>query len=269
MAPSRFLPNSCAHFSEMRSRPGASREASPTSTHTGIQIHDDVRVVRPLLWAHKWELQQLLTQSGHRWIEDATNKDPSYARNFIRQLPGIAPSTAEVNASASIGTNASTAEPPPPRQRSSMAPVADEIAENNVLSLNVVADLLAVQQACAEATVLAQEEAGEVLAACVLPLRNEPEGCAIDLEVLRAAQAPTQRRVLSTILQVRTLQAKLTAAGLQCVWTCFIGSMSTWIQDCGVIHFLHAVSNVPCVWFTGCVRILNASSTRVCGASHQ
>ena len=198
MPPSRTLPNiagsrsqtPCGLAAPLEHLPGAAAERT---------CHSGVRVVRPLLWARKWELQQLLNRYGHRWVEDATNWDPSYARNFIRQLPGMAPRTAAAACAYHCNSIAST---PGPVLQPGSASVADPGLTQDIGTLNIVSDLLAVQQACASASMIAQQEAGIVLASCVFPPQEEPYGCIVDLQALEAAQRTAQRRVLSTILQV-------------------------------------------------------------------
>lgn len=217
-------PAHCA--TEQRCAAGGGLSPPAAAWEDSGQRRHYIRVVRPLLWAHKWQLRQLLASGGHRWVDDATNDDTSYARNFIRGLPGLAPCTAPVGFRAS-GYSSSVTEhcsSEPGQQavgfRASephtfealeavSAPAGAPGPFREPAASGIVADLLALQRACAAAEHAAQREAGEVLAACVSLTRPEVSrggaapGCVVDLLALRAAQPPVRRRVLSAIMQVR------------------------------------------------------------------
>jgi len=47
-------------------------------------VRDGIRIVRPLLETARAEVEQYLTSLGQPWREDATNRDPRFARNRIR-----------------------------------------------------------------------------------------------------------------------------------------------------------------------------------------
>ena len=49
------------------------------------------RIVRPLLFAGRQEIEHYLRQQGYPWREDSTNRDTTYSRNRIRReiLPRI------------------------------------------------------------------------------------------------------------------------------------------------------------------------------------
>ena len=57
-------------------------------------------IIRPLLSVQKSEIVEFLRERGLSWVEDATNRDQEYARNYIRGtiLPGV---QEHVNAQAS------------------------------------------------------------------------------------------------------------------------------------------------------------------------
>jgi tRNA(Ile)-lysidine synthase len=49
-----------------------------------MRWQDKARFVRPLLWATKREVVEYLDRIGQTYLEDITNKDITYTRNFIR-----------------------------------------------------------------------------------------------------------------------------------------------------------------------------------------
>lgn len=42
------------------------------------------RIIRPLLWAQRSEIQTWLRQQGQDWVEDSTNQESEYSRNWLR-----------------------------------------------------------------------------------------------------------------------------------------------------------------------------------------
>ena len=49
------------------------------------------RIIRPLLWAQRSEIQIWLRQQGQAWVEDSTNRENEYSRNWLRNelLPSV------------------------------------------------------------------------------------------------------------------------------------------------------------------------------------
>ena len=49
------------------------------------------RIIRPLLWAERSEIQAWLRQQGQEWVEDSTNQESEYSRNWLRNelLPAV------------------------------------------------------------------------------------------------------------------------------------------------------------------------------------
>lgn len=49
------------------------------------------RIIRPLLWAQRSEIQAWLRQQGQDWVEDSTNQESEYSRNWLRNelLPAV------------------------------------------------------------------------------------------------------------------------------------------------------------------------------------
>lgn len=49
------------------------------------------RIIRPLLWAQRSEIQTWLRQQGQKWVEDSTNQESEYSRNWLRNelLPAV------------------------------------------------------------------------------------------------------------------------------------------------------------------------------------
>ena len=49
------------------------------------------RIIRPLLWARRSEIQTWLRQQGQDWVEDSTNQESEYSRNWLRNelLPAV------------------------------------------------------------------------------------------------------------------------------------------------------------------------------------
>lgn len=49
------------------------------------------RIIRPLLWAQRSEIQTWLRQQGQDWVEDSTNQESEYSRNWLRNelLPAV------------------------------------------------------------------------------------------------------------------------------------------------------------------------------------
>ena len=49
------------------------------------------RIIRPLLWAQRSEIQTWLLQQGQDWVEDSTNQESEYSRNWLRNelLPAV------------------------------------------------------------------------------------------------------------------------------------------------------------------------------------
>ncbi len=164
------------------------------------------RLLRPLLWASKAELQTLLREAGASWLEDPTNADTNFTRNFIRHLPGMQPVCAE--------------HPDCPTQQLAAEPSAYEriellrsaSASNRQMSSrkqmgNIQADLLRVGTVCADASQLWTSAAANLLTACVRPLSTADEqptvvGCSIDMAQLSQAPLPVMNRALSTTMQV-------------------------------------------------------------------
>lgn len=57
-----------------------------------IRVHQGVPVISPLLAVTRQDILTYLASQKQRWCEDATNQDPTYTRNYIRQslLPELA-----------------------------------------------------------------------------------------------------------------------------------------------------------------------------------
>ena len=60
------------------------------------ELTEDIRLIRPLLWAQPEEIREELRRLEQPWQEDSTNRDESYRRNYLRQnilphLKGIFP----------------------------------------------------------------------------------------------------------------------------------------------------------------------------------
>ncbi len=49
------------------------------------------RIIRPLLWAERREIQAWLVKQQQEWVEDSTNKESEYSRNWIRNelIPAV------------------------------------------------------------------------------------------------------------------------------------------------------------------------------------
>ena len=49
------------------------------------------RIIRPLLWAQRSEIQAWLLRQGQDWVEDSTNRESEYSRNWLRNelLPAV------------------------------------------------------------------------------------------------------------------------------------------------------------------------------------
>ncbi len=49
------------------------------------------RIIRPILWAERSEIKAWLLQCGQEWVEDSTNQESEYSRNWIRNemLPAV------------------------------------------------------------------------------------------------------------------------------------------------------------------------------------
>lgn len=49
------------------------------------------RIIRPLLWAQRSEIQAWLRQQGQAWVEDSTNRESEYSRNWLRNelIPSV------------------------------------------------------------------------------------------------------------------------------------------------------------------------------------
>ncbi len=49
------------------------------------------RIIRPLLWAQRSEIQSWLRQQGQDWVEDSTNQESEYSRNWLRNelIPSV------------------------------------------------------------------------------------------------------------------------------------------------------------------------------------
>ena len=49
------------------------------------------RIIRPLLWVQRSEIQTWLRQQGQDWVEDSTNQESEYSRNWLRNelLPAV------------------------------------------------------------------------------------------------------------------------------------------------------------------------------------
>ena len=49
------------------------------------------RIIRPLLWAQRSEIQVWLRQQGQDWVEDSTNQESEYSRNWLRNelIPSV------------------------------------------------------------------------------------------------------------------------------------------------------------------------------------
>ena len=49
------------------------------------------RIIRPLLWAQRSEIRAWLLQQGQDWVEDSTNRESEYSRNWLRNelLPAV------------------------------------------------------------------------------------------------------------------------------------------------------------------------------------
>mgnify|MGYP000597468848 FL=1 len=43
------------------------------------------RIIRPLLWAQRSEIQTWLRQQGQDWVEDSTNQESEYSRNWASE----------------------------------------------------------------------------------------------------------------------------------------------------------------------------------------
>jgi tRNA(Ile)-lysidine synthase len=50
----------------------------------GMRWRDEVGFVRPLLWATRREIVEYLNETGQTYLEDPTNDDIAYTRNFVR-----------------------------------------------------------------------------------------------------------------------------------------------------------------------------------------
>ena len=177
---------------------------------------EGVRLLRPLLWASKAQLQSLLRESGIGWVEDPTNADTTFARNFIRQLPGMQPLGAQM---ALRTTDRSTADGALHDDSRGWLPEAaiDAGGDRNAADAprtqgdSTAADLLQVAAACGDASETWVRAAADVLEACVRPLpgvdgRLSGRGCLVDLGQLSKTPLPVIRRALSAIMQVAARQ---------------------------------------------------------------
>ena len=147
-------------------------------------IQGGTRLLRPLLWACKAELQSLLKEAGVSWLEDPTNADASFIRNYIRHLPGMQPVSGPDTAGASNGQGSSEAQ-----------------------ASSIQADLLRLAAVCADASHLWTSAAAGVLTACVRPLltsdaQRTAVGCSLNLAQLSQAPLPVMNRAISATMQV-------------------------------------------------------------------
>ena len=173
---------------------------------------ESVRLLRPLLWASKAELQLLLHEAGISWVEDPTNADTSFMRNFIRHLPGMQPLGAQ--GALRTAERSDDEELPAGHAGGWGSDPADEADSSRVVASmprtqgdGIAADLLRVAAACSDASHTWLRAAADVLEACVRPLpgsgcRSVSTGCQLDVAVLSKAPLPVIRRALTAVMQV-------------------------------------------------------------------
>ena len=173
----------------------------PEHTHQ----QSSTRLLRPLLWASKAELQSLLEGSG-RQLGGGPHKyaDTFFGRNYIRHLPGMQPVWLVIALSVSISnaaqwtflTTNSAARYHPAHQGSVHTQAGD-----------IRADLLRVAAVCADASQSWTSAAANAITACVRPLTTANQlrtavGCSLDLAQLSQAPLPVMRRTITAIAQV-------------------------------------------------------------------
>ena len=167
------------------------------------------RLLRPVLWASKAELQSLLQEAGVSWLEDPTNADLSFSRNHIRHLSGMQPLLPE---DQQVRTQQHVAEHVADADAAELRWAADAPSEAcrtgaSPGEVNISADLLRMAAICADASRMWSKAAGDLLTACVGPLpsaddRPSAAGCSLDLLPLSQAPVPVTIRVLSATMQV-------------------------------------------------------------------
>ena len=180
----------------------------------GTSGQGSTRLLRPLLWASKAELQALLNEAGVSWLEDSTNADTSFTRNYIRHLPGMQPLCAEDPQHCTQQHSAGHLPKKQTRQlRSCSSPVTPSAScgQGSAQTADgISADLLRLAAVCADASQTWTEAAADLLKACVRPLpstngETSAEGCSLDLVQLSQAPWPVAHRAMSAAMQVRRI----------------------------------------------------------------
>ncbi len=201
--------------------PGHSTAATdsprPVASSTGRKLehaHQQgrARLLRPLLWASKTELQSLLREADVSWLEDPTNADTNFTRNFIRHLPGMQPLCAEhlvrqTKPDAAERSAVKQSEELPSVSGPDKASALSGPGLSQTHASDPQADLLRIAAVCAEASQSWTSAAADVLTACVRPLsavgdRPTAVGCSLDVAQLSQAPLPVMNRALSATMQV-------------------------------------------------------------------
>ena len=172
--------------SDSPSLTASSTNHRPEHTHQ----QSSTRLLRPLLWASKAELQSLLQEAGVSWVEDPTNTDTFFGRNYIRHLPGMQP----------VGG-------PDVASGPDTASVSSGQGSVHTQAGDIRADLLRVAAVCADASQSWSSAAAHAITACVRPLTTANQlrtavGCSLDLAQLSQAPLPVMRRTITAIAQV-------------------------------------------------------------------
>ena len=211
--------SACSNLREAAPARSTAAPDSPNTVASSISqppehVHQQgsTRVMRPLLWASKAELQSLLREAGVSWLEDPTNADTNFTRNFIRHLPGMQPVCAELPA---WPTQQLAVEPSAYERIKELrsVPGPDSASSSNrqmsspKQTGNIHTDLLRIGTVCADASHLWTSAAANLLTACVRPLSTADErptavGCSMDMAQLSQAPFPVMNRALSATMQV-------------------------------------------------------------------
>ena len=138
-----------------------------------------VRILRPLLDIHKEELISLCLEWGLDFATDATNEDPSYQRNRLRQMlqeativeASLASSeiAAEIAIAAEVATTTSLLPPPPPPpQKGAFQQNNAESSVHHFVVPQVVQDILTLQKLCSKVSKEQQRQAAGLLRKALL-----------------------------------------------------------------------------------------------------
>ncbi|KAK9849002.1 hypothetical protein WJX84_005914 [Apatococcus fuscideae] len=173
--------------------------ATMTTAHGNYKV----RVLRPLLGIHKEQLLELCQANEVQWVEDPTNKNLSFTRNFIRDLLEQHGSYEQMQ-EASLGRLDLEFETSGPRAKQPEIFGAQEGGVPTVLD-----DVLRLQGSCTDARNEFGERAAAVLREAVVSGRGniahlpvlQINGCLVDVAPIAATDPGTAQRAIGAILQ--------------------------------------------------------------------